>query len=173
MKKNIKLIFIRHGECNYNTGKLTLRGSMQIKGAIKYLSNEKIDAIYCSPRTRTLQTANIINSKINVPLFIIKELNERQALTVAEKFLYKEEYDNNYLNYNYDNEKFETCKDFIDRCIIGLNKIISNAKNNSTILICAHSSTLYGINAFINGIPKDNQIKWLQCSNGAVIKFNI
>lgn len=171
--KNIKLIFIRHGECNYKTGKLTLRGSMQIKGALRYIKNEKINAIFCSPRTRTLQTANILNAKLNAPLFILKELNERQVLTPAEEFLHKEEHDKNYLNYNYENDKFETCKDFIDRCLIGLNKIIESSENNSTVLICAHSSTLYAINVFINGLPKDNQIKWLQCSNGAVFKFNV
>lgn len=171
--KNIKLIFIRHGECNYNTGKLTMKGSMQIKGALKYIKDEKVSAIYCSPRTRTLQSANILNAKLNVPLFIIKEINERQVLTPAEEFLYKDDYNNNYLNYDYENEKFETCKDFIDRSIIGIKKIIDSTKRNSTIVICAHSSTLYAINAFINGIPEDKQIKWLQCSNGAVIKFQI
>ena len=45
MQKNVKLIFVRHGETNLNTGKLTLRGVRQIKNALKYLSNENIDAI--------------------------------------------------------------------------------------------------------------------------------
>ena len=51
MQKNIKLIFIRHGDTNINTGKLSLRGVKQIKNALKYLKNENISAIYCSPRT--------------------------------------------------------------------------------------------------------------------------
>ena len=171
MQKNVKLIFVRHGETNLNTGKLTLRGVRQIKNALKYLSNENIDAIYCSPRTRTLQTANIMNKKLKLPLFIIKEINERQPLNSAEQILYGEDYDFNYLDYSYENKNFETCKDFIDRCFVGLTKIINKAPKNSTILLCAHSSTLYAINAFINGIPEDNHITWLQCSNGAVIKF--
>ncbi|MBQ9792803.1 MAG: histidine phosphatase family protein [Clostridia bacterium] len=173
MKRNIKLIFIRHGDTNINTGKLTMRGTKQIKDALKYIKDEEIQAIFCSPRTRTLQTANIINNKFNVPLFIIKELNERQILNSAERLLYGEDFNNNYLNYAYENDKFETCKDFIDRCFVGLEKILSKAEKNSTILLCAHSSTLYAINAFLNGIPKDNQIQWLQCSNGTVIKFHL
>lgn len=173
MKRNIKLIYIRHGDTNVNTGKLTMRGAKQIKDALKYLKDEKISAIFCSPRTRTLQTANIINNKFNVPLFIIKELNERQILNSAERLLYGDDFNNNYLDYSYENDKFETCKDFIDRCIVGLEKILAKAEKNSTILLCAHSSTLYAINAFLNGIPKDNQIKWLQCSNGTVIKFHL
>lgn len=171
MQKNIKLIFIRHGDTNINTSKLSSRGVRQIKNSLRYLKNENISAIYCSPRTRTLQTANIMNKKLKLPLFIIKEINERQPLTSAEQILYGEDYDLNYLDYTYENKNFETCKDFIDRCFAGLTKIINKTPKNSTILLCAHSSTLYAINAYINGIPEDKRIKWLQCSNGAVIKF--
>ena len=170
--KHLKLIFIRHGDTNLNTGKLTLRGARQIKEAAKYISNEKISAIFCSPRTRALQSANIINNKLNVPLFIIKELNERQTLNDAERVLYWDDFDKNYLNYDYENENFETCKNFIDRCFVGLEKIINKCEENSTVLLCAHSSTLYAINTYLTGIPKDKKIKWLQCSNGTVIKFH-
>ena len=38
----------------------------EMERALKYLEGEKIDAIFCSPRTRTLQSANIFNSKYNV-----------------------------------------------------------------------------------------------------------
>jgi len=169
----MKLIFIRHGESNLKTGKLTRKGRKEAKWAYEYIKNEKVSAVFCSPRTRTLETANIVNKKFNAPLFIIKELNERQILSPSEKLLYKEDYENNYLNYDYENENFETCKDFIDRCFIGMKKIIDKSDSNSTIILCAHSSTLYALNAFLNGIPKNNHIDWLQCSNGAVIKLFI
>jgi len=167
----MKIIFIRHGEANNKTGKLTRRGEKQVKSALKYLENEKVDAIFCSPRTRALQTANILNEHFEVPLYIVKELNERQLLTPAQALLYEKEFNENYLNYNYDSDNFETCKDFIDRTCTGLKNIQKNYSKYSTIIIAAHSSTLYAINAYINGIPKDKIIKWYQCSNAAVIKF--
>ena len=167
----MKIIFIRHGETNLKTGKLTMNGVRQIKMALKYIKNEKIDAIYCSPRTRALQTANILNQKLNLPLFIVKEINERQLLTPSQKLLYEQEFNDNYLNYSFQTEKYETCRDFIDRTFEGLKKIISLSQKDDTVIVAAHSSTLYALNAFVNGIPKNNHINWLQCSNGAVIKF--
>lgn len=170
----MKIIFVRHGQTNLKTSKLTRRGVSQIKGVAKYLENEKVDIIYCSPTTRTIQSANILKDKLNVAdLKIEKNLTERQFLTPEQAVLYKDFYDENYLNYDFDTEKFETCKDFIDRNFKAFKRIFSANKKDATVLIVAHSSTLYAINAFINGIPKNNQIIWLQCSNGAVIKFHV
>lgn len=169
----MKIIFIRHGETNLNTGKLTFRGVKQIKSALRYIKGEKITAIYCSPRTRALQTANILNKKFNVPLFIFKELNERQQLTYNQRATFAAEFDENYLNYDYQSEDFETCKDFIDRTTAGLKKIKQKHPGDQTVIVAAHSSTLYAINTFITGLPKDGKIKWLQCNNGAVVKFHL
>ena len=169
----MKIIFIRHGETNLNTGKLTLRGVRQIKAALRYIKDEKINAIYCSPRTRALQTANILNNKLDAPLFILKELNERQQLTFSQRIAFMKEFEENYLNYNYQTEDFETCKDFIDRTSQGLKKIKEKHSKDHTVVIAAHSSTLYAINTFVTGIPKDGKINWLQCSNGAVVKFHL
>lgn len=167
----MKLIFVRHGESNYQTDKLTFRGKIQIKWACRYLENETPSAIFCSPRTRTLQTANIINKKFKVPLHIMQEITERQYLNERERKLYWEEYDKHYLDYTYENSHFETCKDFIDRCIKGIEKIMQKYKKDATVIVCAHSSTLYALNAYINGIPETQKIDWIQCSNGAVIKY--
>lgn len=169
----MKIIFIRHGETNLNTGKLTLRGVRQIKSALRYIKDEKISAIYCSPRTRALQTANILNDKFKAPLFILKELNERQQLTHSQRIAFMKEFDEHYLDYNYQTEDFETCKDFIDRTTEGLTKIKEKHLQDQTVIIAAHSSTLYAINTFVTGIPKDGKIRWLQCSNGTIIKFHL
>ncbi len=170
----MKIIFVRHGETNIKTGKLTRKGVSQIKDAAKYLKTEKIDMIYCSPKTRAIQSANILKEKLGIAdIKIEKNLTERQLLSEEQAILYKDFYDKNYLNYDFDTDKFDTCKDFIDRNFKAFKKIVSANKKGATILVVAHSSTLYAINAYINGIPKDNQIIWLQCSNGAVVKFHI
>ena len=169
----MKIIFIRHGETNVKTRKLTLKGIMQVKSALNYIKDENVKAIFCSPRTRALQTANILNKKFNAPLFILKELNERQQLLFSQSHLLKQEFDANYLNYDYNNDNFETCKNFIDRTTIALNKIKEKYPGDQTVIVAAHSSTLYAINTYITGIPQNGKINWLQCSNGAVVKFHL
>lgn len=201
----MKIIFVRHGETKLKTGTLTRRGIKQIKQSANYLKNEKIDAIFCSPKVRAIQTANIFKNILDVEVYIEKDLNERQILTPSQRELYGEAFDENYLNYNFQSEEFETCKDFIDRNFNGFINIISTVSPkifrhienpqelfkrgaynvcgklnsglvvtpNSTIMIVAHSSTLYALNAFLNGIQQNGRINWLQCNNGAVIKFCI
>lgn len=168
----MKLIFMRHGEANINTGKLTLKGKIQVKEILKYLRDEKITAIYCSPRTRALQSANIITAKTKAPVYIMNNLNERQLLPLGKE-RYQEEYFKNYLNYNYESSHFETCKQYIDRNIKVFDSIKQKHKDNDCVLVIAHSATLSALNTYINGVPLDKIIKWLQCSNGAVIKYNI
>ena len=196
----MKIIFVRHGEINLKTGTLTRTGVKQIKMAGKYLSNENIDFIFCSPKTRTIQSANILNTFFKSEMIIENGFNERQILTPIKRDQFGDEFDENYLNYNYQSQNFETCKDFIDRILQGMVNVINKIEPkvfkkvedplellkkgtlnldgqikmpDETIVIVAHSSTLYGINAFINGIPKNGQINWLQCNNGAVVKYFI
>ena len=168
----MKLIFIRHGEANINTGKLTLRGKLQVKNILKFLKGENIKAIYCSPRTRALQSTNILNAKLKVPVYIMNNLNERQMLPLGKE-KYQEEYFKNYLNSAYDNSRFETCKQFVDRNIKVFEKIKTKHQGNESVIVIAHSATLSALNAYVNGIPADQKIIWLQCSNGAVIKYNM
>lgn len=168
----MKFIFMRHGEANINTGKLTLRGKFQVKDVLKYLKDEKITAIYCSPRTRALQSANILNTKLKAPLYIMNNLNERQLLPLGKE-KHQEEYFKNYLNYDYENSHFETCKQYVDRNIKVFDTIKNKHKDTDCVLIIAHSATLSALNTYINGVPFDKKIKWLQCSNGAVIKYNV
>ena len=209
----MRIIFVRHGDTNLKTGTLSKTGVRQIKQSAKYLKNEKIDAIFCSPKTRAVQTANILKNQLKAEVYIEKNLNERQILTPSQRTLYATEFDENYLNYNFQSPNFETCKDFIDRNFQGfinilttinpklfrdiedplklfrkgvinfelskkeenneINASLSESLSNHTIIIAAHSSTLYALNAFMNGIPHHGQITWLQCNNGAVIKFFI
>lgn len=69
----------RHGESSYNAlGKiqgrtndsvLTEKGMAQAQKAGQYLADKKIEAIFCSPLKRALQTAEIVNKFLNVSVF--------------------------------------------------------------------------------------------------------
>lgn len=167
----MKIIFVNHGEESLMKGTLTMKGKLQAFFSRQFLKNEKIDEIFVSPQTRVLQTAKIINKKLNLPLNIIKEFDERGVLKLTQIANLQDEFAKNYLNYDYENKEFETCKKYIDRVFSGIRKV--REKKLNCVVIVGHNSTLYAINAYINGIPKDGQIKWVQCNKGGVVKFFI
>ena len=167
----MKIIFVIHGEENVLNGTLTLKGKVQSLFARQFLKEEKIDEIFVSPQTCALQTANIINKKKNVSLNIFKEFDVRGVLKLNQIASLQEEFTKNYFNYNFESEDYETCKKYIDRVFLGLKRILE--KDLNCVLIVGHSSSLYAINTFINGIPKDGQIKLIKCKDGTVVKFYI
>ncbi len=95
----MKLYFVRHGETAYNTegrfqGHIDIpldeKGKEQAeKLADRFQNGEKIDAIYCSPLSRALDTARVVGSKVHVnpsPDSNLKELGmgEWEGKTVQE-----------------------------------------------------------------------------------------
>ncbi|MGH8437683.1 MAG: histidine phosphatase family protein [Pseudomonas sp.] len=81
------LIFLRHGETNFNLEKkwmgrlnppLNSLGIQQARDAAEKLRNLNIKCIYSSPLTRAHQTAAEISKKLShCPIVIINELSER------------------------------------------------------------------------------------------------
>lgn len=65
----MRLIFVRHGEPNYEKDCLTENGIIQAKGVAARLHNENISTIYASPMGRAVETASFTakdhNLKIN------------------------------------------------------------------------------------------------------------
>ena len=76
----MKLIFIRHGEPNYETGCLTKQGVLEAEALTKVIDNMKIDNIYVSPLLRAEQTCSIA----------IKNTNHKPiTLPYLEEFVHK------------------------------------------------------------------------------------
>lgn len=169
----MKIIFVRNGDSNYKTGKLTLRGHMQVQDAKRFLKDENFDEIYSSPQVRALQTAKILNKGKEKPFHILNGLDDRQLLAFEKQNEFGFEYKNFYYNYDYENKNFQTCKDYINQVFEAMKEITKENKKDKTIVVVAHNATLIGINAFINGIPNTNEIAWIQTKGGAVIKFLI
>lgn len=84
---NSKIIYLyRHGETNWNvedkiTGQLenidtyfTDIGYKQINELTKKLKENQIEVIYCSDLKRTVETAIMANSELNLPIFYSKEI---------------------------------------------------------------------------------------------------
>ncbi len=169
----MKIIFVRNGDSNYKTGKLTLRGILQVKNAKRFLEDENFDEIYSSPQVCTLQTAKILNKGKEQPLHILSGLEDRQPLPIEKQEEFGNEYKKFYFNYGYENDNFQTCKDYIHQVFETMKEITKENKKEKTIIIVAHNSTLIGINAFVHDIPSTKEIAWIQTNGGAVIKFLI
>lgn len=80
-----KIIFVRHGQTEWNKEhrvqgqsdtKLNNEGKKQAKKIAKRLKDEKIDAIYTSTLSRTVDTAKEINKYHNLKIEKLKELDE-------------------------------------------------------------------------------------------------
>ncbi len=173
----MRICFIRHASdikpkvLGENTP-ISLAGKIQVKNAIRYYEKENIKAIYTSPCKRAIQTAEIIARKFDVPMYIIEELTERRKFDYVKGSEDEKIFMENYLNYDFDSDKFESCKKFIDRNFKAFDKIISkHYDKNENVIVVGHSATLYALNTYFTGIPKNNQIVWLQCGNCCMVKF--
>ncbi len=80
------LYLIRHGENTANLTKefshrlvdysLTPKGVLQAQQTGEYFKNQQIDAIYCSPLKRAIETAEIIGRAISVRPMVMEEFRE-------------------------------------------------------------------------------------------------
>jgi phosphoserine phosphatase len=94
----LEIIIIRHGETAWNKSDimrgrvpvpLSEKGLEQAEKAGEYLSSKKIDAVYCSPLDRAVQTAAAIAGKHDLIPQPVEDLNDQhfgewQGMPVAE-----------------------------------------------------------------------------------------
>ncbi len=83
----MRIIFIRHGETDVNLkgrihytndeAELNEKGIQQIQSSFDILKSNGVEKVYCSPEKRTIQSADLISKKLNVPLEILGGLRER------------------------------------------------------------------------------------------------
>ena len=173
----MRICFIRHASdikskvLGEDTS-ISMAGKMQVKQAIRYYDKERAKVIYTSPCKRALQTAEIIAKRYNIPIVVMPELAERIKYDYQKGSEQERIFMENYLNYDFDTDEFESCKKYIDRNFKAFDQIIANHyEKDENVILVGHSATLYALNTYFTGIPKDNQIVWLQCGNCSMIKF--
>ena len=72
----MRIIFVRHGEPNYEKDCLTPTGQMQAEAAAERLEREGISEIYSSPMERAYQTASATASRLNLPIQTLPFMHE-------------------------------------------------------------------------------------------------
>lgn len=73
----MRIIFVRHGEPNYQKDCLTELGRKQAEAAAERLRGEGIDTVFTSPYGRALQTAEITAERLNLgPVKVLDFMHE-------------------------------------------------------------------------------------------------
>ncbi len=151
----MKLIVIRHGESladifDVIEGRadfeLSEKGKIQAGKMAEYiLHHNNVDKIFSSTLKRAKQTADILSSKINVPVIYLAELMEFNngklaglSKEVANILYPKKEY----LPFDQSMYEMESLKEFRLRAESVLNYIIGNSEEDETIVIISHGGMI-------------------------------
>ncbi|MHA1668431.1 MAG: histidine phosphatase family protein [Candidatus Heimdallarchaeaceae archaeon] len=150
----MRIFLVRHGETDHNKeriimGQLDIHlnrvGRMQSGRLMKALENKNIEVIYTSDLSRAVETAEIINKKLKVPLFLSKGLREHtlgklDGITIREfleKFTSVMEFEKHILP-----EGGEKIDVFKERVWKEFQNIIQREKSKKNILLVSHGGTM-------------------------------
>jgi len=143
--------FLRHGETDWNRlhlmqgqtdTPLNPSGIVQAEAAARFLSNRRVTAVCSSPLRRARHTAELIATRINAPLLVIKDLSEchfgpyeghpsgpwREAWFQGAHI-----------------PGAETFEGFLDRAVRGINAALSY---RGRVLVVGHGGTFWAIRRF-------------------------
>ncbi len=171
-----KLFVVRHGETDYNiqnryAGKIDVplneKGIMQATELSERIANLPVDIIISSTKKRALQTANIINRKMNKPMVTSELLIERdlgifEGITRDDvKLKYPDMWKNKTLHKLGANEhKGETVEDVINRAY----SIVCEVKEKYTdknVLFVTHGYVSRMINKVIKNLSHEEANSFL------------
>ena len=100
----MRIIFVRHGEPNYEKDCLTETGRKQAAAVAERLAGEGISEIYASPMGRAAETAEFTSKKLGLPVKTLDYLHEitwggggipveGHPWTLAERMINEEDFD--------------------------------------------------------------------------------
>ena len=187
IKYMIDLYIVRHGETDFNKdGKYLGRtdislnsiGITQAKQFAEEIHGLDLDAIYCSPLKRAVETANLIKLKHDCKIIINNHFIER-SIGIYEG-LTKEEAKNRYPDFYRRNitrifndapTNGETINEVINRVFSGLDEI-KRQKKFSKILIVTHGFVAKVVNKYFNPEISDQSFFDFSLSNSEFKKYS-
>ena len=162
----MKLIYIRHGETDWNTLHL-LQGStdiplnetgrLQAQKTAQILSTQPFQRIFCSPLLRAKETAQIINQTRNVPLTCDDRIRERGFGSLEGKPFTQKDFDqwwkSNFNGTLYGMESIDELRTRVSSLLDELCLLFPE----ETILMVAHGGTFVAVDSYFNGYPSDGE----------------
>lgn len=176
----MEILLVRHGQTEWNLLKkvqgkadieLNEEGIKQAEETRKYLQNEKIDLILCSPLKRAIQTAEIINKERNIRMIIDERVSERDFGEFEG--MSNTDFDfNTFWSYkqNLKYDKAENIKDFFKRVYDFLDSI-KKEYSEKRILIVAHGGISIPVKCYFEGIPNTETLLPLCLKNCEVARY--
>jgi broad specificity phosphatase PhoE len=154
-------------------------GMDQIRQVGKQLRDTNIAAIYCGPAKRTIQSAEILGSHLNVPFSTIAEFDEIliphwEGLTKNE---IRRKYGEEYPTWIDAPQTFhipgcETLKQVQDRAVGGLDRLLGDHMQKSEdLLIVSHLIVLRCLVLYYQGLDIAD-FRSVQIDNGTIIRLS-
>ena len=161
----------RHGETNWNVEKrikgqletidteFTERGIKQIETLATFIESNNVQAIFSSDLSRTVETARIVNNKINVPLYFYNKfrglnMGDFQGKSI-DCFLNDDYVKECFKDYNLVIPGGESINQLISRFKDGMD-IIRNKYNYDRVSIISHGAAISNIKSSISGDKYEN-----------------
>lgn len=166
----MNIYFVRHGD--HINSHLTELGKQQSTLCSEYLNKDNhYSKIYASPSSRCIETASIINEKLNLPIEILDALDERENLPDRyPQNASEQEWWDNYMNPSFSFKFPEGAKEFFDRVKNAINYIFKKHEQDENIIIVAHSSVAYAV-AFV--LSHNTAPLWFRLGHCSVINFEL
>lgn len=184
----MKIFLIRHGQDDerfkggWSTKPLIKRGRIQVYRLSKYLlkrqNHFKIQKIISSDIVRAKQTANIINSKLKLPIEFTERLREMdnghlRGLPIKKtiKMFPGVFFRNLKMNEAYPGG--ESPINFKNRIIKAFNEILEENKQYDTIAIVSHNAVIGLLYNYIKQIPWSNKIRTQKIDYASITIFKV
>lgn len=189
MKYETEIIFVRHGETDFNKAKLYFghldpelnnKGKEQLKKSeilLKNMENE-IDVVFCSPLKRCVQSLDILNLDENIKKYYdddFKEINfgifeGKTYEEICQKYPKEvEEMKNNWKEFKV--SEGESLIEVYNRCTNKIKEIVKKYKNKK-ILIVAHAGIIQCLFSYFMFENLDGYWKF-KIDNGSISKITI
>jgi broad specificity phosphatase PhoE len=179
----MNVIFIRHGQSEANVKQeincdrkrivhLTELGKKQAIAAGKKLKRKKIDVIYCSPFTRTKETAALINESLGKKIVIDGDLKEMNTGLEGENITkYKEvRAKSGKSRFDFKRMGKESFRDVALRIERFLKKL--EKKDYDCVLCVTHEASLMVL-GYIFGEKSEDQAATRRFENCAIVEFEV
>jgi len=178
---NLKIYVVRHGQTNWNIENrlqgcvdipLNDIGIKQAHTLANIIRSLDYDLIISSPLSRALDTANIINSKRQIPLITSPFLLERSFGFLEG--VYGTEYDKDlYWDYskNYTYKDVEPVQTFFNRIYTYMD-ILKKSYSDKNLLLVTHNGVNIATNCYFNGLPANRNLLSIQLDNCSYAEYD-